>query len=72
MALGASLFMIALGGILTFAITANIRGVDVAAIGVILMIVGFLGIATSMLFLASFAPFRRGGSTIVTEEVLRR
>lgn len=71
MALGASLFMIAVGAILTFAITASVRGVDIAVIGVILMVVGFLGIATSMLFLASYAPFRRGGSTIVTEEVLR-
>lgn len=63
--------MIAVGAILTFAISASVRGIDVAVVGVILMIVGILGIAMSMLFLASFAPFRRGGSRIVTEEVLR-
>lgn len=71
-ALGASLFMIAVGAILAFAINASVRGVDVTAIGVILMVVGFLGVAMSMLFLASFAPFHRGDGTIVHEEVIRR
>ncbi|TAJ21417.1 MAG: hypothetical protein EPO65_01590 [Dehalococcoidia bacterium] len=71
MALGASLFMIAVGAILTFAINASIRGMDLTAIGVIFMVVGFLGVAMSMLFLASFAPFYRGPSrgVVVREEV---
>ena len=75
MALGASLFMLAVGAILTFAINASVRGVDVTAIGVIFMVVGILGVAMSMLFLASFAPFYRGGggdTTIIREDVVRR
>ena len=72
MALGASLFMIAVGAILAFAVNASVRGLDVTVIGVILLIVGMLGVAMSMLFLASFAPFYRGsgGGTIVREEVV--
>lgn len=73
MVLGVSLFMIAAGAILTFAIDASVRGMDITVIGVILMIVGFLGIAMSMLFLASSAPFYRGtgrSGTIVREEVV--
>ncbi len=72
MALGASLFMLAVGAILAFAVRASVRGLDVTAIGVIFMIVGILGVAMSMLFLASFAPFYRGsrGGTVVREEVI--
>ena len=66
--------MLAVGAILTFAIDASVRGVDVTAIGVIFMVVGILGVAMSMLFLASFAPFSRGGgdTTIIREDVVRR
>lgn len=63
--------MIAVGAILTFAINTSVSGIDVAAIGVILMVVGFLGIAMSMLFLASFAPFRRSDGVVVHEDVIR-
>ena len=72
MALGASLFLIAVGAVLAFAIDASIQGVDVLAIGVILMIVGFVGIALSMLFLASFAPFYRGESHVIHREDIMR
>ncbi|MPZ97940.1 MAG: hypothetical protein GEU80_01170 [Dehalococcoidia bacterium] len=59
MALGSSLFLIAVGAILAFAVTATVQGVDVTAVGVILMIVGGLGLLLSLLFWASFAPYRR-------------
>ena len=57
MALGVSLFLIAIGAILAFAVTATVQGVDVTAVGVILMIVGSIGLLLSLLFWASFAPF---------------
>jgi hypothetical protein len=44
MRIGASLFLIAIGAILKFAVTKGINGVDVGAVGVILMIVGAIGL----------------------------
>lgn len=49
MKIGASLFVIALGAILTFAVDWSPRGVDLDTVGVILMIVG------GILFLISLA-----------------
>lgn len=74
MALGVSLFMIAVGAILAFAVEVSVPGVDVTAVGVIFMVVGFIGVAMSMLFFASFAPFYRGDgdTTVIHEEVVRR
>lgn len=58
-ALGISIFLIAVGAILTFAVEATVEGIDIAAVGVILMVVGGLGILLSLLFVVSFAPFGR-------------
>jgi len=44
MRIGASLFLIAVGAILTFAVTKDVNGLDVNTIGVILMIVGAAGL----------------------------
>lgn len=44
MRLRASLFLIALGAILRFAVSEQMRGVDLQAVGLILMIVGVLGL----------------------------
>lgn len=56
-ALALSIFLVAVGAVLAFAVTATVTGIDIAAVGVILMIVGLLGIVLSLLFLVSFAPF---------------
>jgi Flp pilus assembly protein TadB len=53
MGIGGSLFLIALGAILAFAVTAHITGVDINTVGVILMIVGLVGFALSLVFLMS-------------------
>jgi hypothetical protein len=67
MGIGVSLLLIAVGAVLAFAVTATVQGLDVTAVGVILMIVGMIGLALSMLFWASWAPFYRGGgSRVVT------
>ncbi len=50
MATGTSIFLIALGAILAFAIDAEVAGVDLTTIGVILMIVGTIGIVVSLAF----------------------
>ncbi len=56
-ALGLSLFLIAVGAILAYAVNATAAGVDIDAVGFILMAVGALGVLMSFLFLMSFSPF---------------
>ena len=50
MGIGVSLILIAVGAILTWAVTATVSGVDISTIGVILMIVGAVGLVLSLLF----------------------
>jgi Flp pilus assembly protein protease CpaA len=47
---GGSLFLIAVGAILYFAVTATVAGLDVQTVGLILMIVGVIGLALGLLF----------------------
>ena len=56
MGIGASIFLIAVGAILAFAVDADISGLDIAVIGCILMGAGVLGLLLTMLV---FAPRRR-------------
>ena len=46
MGIGASIFLIALGAILAFAVNVNLGGLDVNVIGWILMLAGVLGLIT--------------------------
>ena len=59
MGIGASLFLIAVGAILAFAVTDSINGVDLVAVGWILMIVGGLGSLLSAIFWSSWGGFHR-------------
>lgn len=56
MGIGASIFLIALGAILAFAVDARVSGIDLNAVGWILMLAGGIGILVT-LFL--WAPRRR-------------
>ena len=49
MGIGVSIFLLAVGAILTFAVEAEAEGIDINAVGVILMIVGAVGLLLSML-----------------------
>lgn len=61
MGIGASIFLIALGAILTFATNISISGLDLDIVGIILMIVGVLGL---LMFLLVWGPrSRRVGTT---------
>jgi hypothetical protein len=48
MTIGASLFLIAVGAILKFAVTASVVGIHLHVVGVILMIVGAVGLALGL------------------------
>ncbi len=50
MGIGVSIFLIALGAILAFAVEAEVSGIDLNTVGVILLIVGAIGLATSFMF----------------------
>ena len=65
-ALGFSLFLIAVGAILAYAVQWTAAGIDLDTVGVILMLVGIVGVVMSLLFWTSFAPF--GHRSTTTEE----
>lgn len=48
MTLGFSLFAIAVGAILTFAVKATLAGIDIGTVGVILMVIGVVGLTVGL------------------------
>ena len=66
MGISVSLVLIAVGAILTWAVTATTSGIDLDVVGVILMIVGGAGLILSMIFWSSWGGF--GGSTVVRDQ----
>ena len=53
MTVGGSIFLIAVGAILRYAVTDSISGVDLATVGLILMIVGIVGLVIGLFMYAS-------------------
>jgi hypothetical protein len=51
---GGSLFLIALGAILRYAVTAEVAGIDIATVGLILMIAG--GVMFVLTLIVTFSP----------------
>jgi hypothetical protein len=65
MTIGASIFLIAVGAILKYAVTATLAGVDIQTVGVILMVAGAAGLLIGLFLLASE---RRHGERVVYED----
>ena len=63
MGIGASIFLIVIGAILTFAVHATLAGLDIRVVGWILMLAGVAGLA---LFFVVWNR-RRAPRTVVTE-----
>jgi hypothetical protein len=64
MGIGVSLILIAVGAILTWAVNATVSGLDINAVGVILMIVGGVGLLLSLMFWSTWGGVgARGGVT---------
>jgi hypothetical protein len=55
--IGGSVFLIAIGAILEYALPHSVGGIRLGSIGVILMIIGILGLAVAVLLTA---PWSRG------------
>jgi hypothetical protein len=64
MGIGTSLFLIAVGAILYFAVNADISGLEISTIGIILMVIGVIGLLLSLFFLSSA---RRETRTVVRD-----
>jgi hypothetical protein len=66
MGIGVSIFLIAVGAILAFAVEYDINGLDIAVVGFILMIVGLIGLIMTAFI---FGPRRTAGraDTVVEE-----
>lgn len=58
MGIGISLFLLAVGAVLAFAVDYQVSGVDIEAVGAILMVVGAVGLLLSLLLWSSVLPFR--------------
>jgi beta-lactamase regulating signal transducer with metallopeptidase domain len=59
MGIGTSIFLIALGAILRFAVTATVSGIDVHVVGTILLVVGIIGLIISLFYLTVWSDRRR-------------
>jgi hypothetical protein len=68
--IGTSLFLFAVGAILKYAVTTDVSGINLDAVGVILMIVGAVGFVVSLLWITMYADRRRG--TVVERDVVDR
>jgi hypothetical protein len=52
--IGVSILLIAVGAILIWGVTGEVSGVDIDAVGVILLVVGAIGLVLSMIFWSSW------------------
>jgi hypothetical protein len=48
MTIGSSIFLIAVGAILKFAVTATVAGIEIQTVGLILMIAGAIGLVIGL------------------------
>ncbi len=69
MSFGTSIFLIAVGAILRYAVTATVSGVSLTTVGLILMIVGILGLVLSLFYALTWRE-RRGA--VVRDRVVER
>jgi hypothetical protein len=65
MGLGTSLFLIAAGAILAFAVNVTVEGLELQTIGWILMGIGAFGVILSLVFWDSWGGFGGRRTTVV-------
>jgi hypothetical protein len=66
MGIGVSIFLVAVGAILAFAVNVQTEGFNLNTVGIILMIVGGIGLLLSLLFWSSM-PWGRRDETVITD-----
>ncbi|MEA2137859.1 MAG: hypothetical protein QOG56_1009 [Solirubrobacteraceae bacterium] len=70
MGLGTSIFLVAVGAILKFAVTATVSGISLTTVGTILMVVGIVGVLISLMLLVQAGRDR--GAVVERERVVER
>ena len=71
MGLGISLFLIAVGGVLAFAVRVPASGIDLDVVGVILMALGFATLLYTLIWWSDVMPWRRE-RTVVRRRYVER
>jgi hypothetical protein len=59
MGIGVSIFLMAVGAILAFAVNVSAEGINLDTVGVILIILGLVGLLASLVFWDDWTPRRR-------------
>ena len=67
MGIGISLLLIAVGAVLVFAVEATVSGVDIDAVGWILLGVGSLGVLLSLIFWSSWGGVHGRRDEVIVE-----
>jgi hypothetical protein len=67
MGIGVSIFLIALGAILAFAVEAELAGVDIQVVGFILIVVGLLGLIMTAFIWGPRSRRTAAGGDVVEE-----
>jgi membrane protein implicated in regulation of membrane protease activity len=68
MTVGSSIFLIAVGAILRYAVTASVSGISLATVGLILMLAGILGLLISLFYLLAWRPRRHVNERVAERE----
>jgi Domain of unknown function (DUF6458) len=71
MGIGTSLFLIAVGAILKWAVTTSVSGISLATVGTILLVIGVIGLVISLLFLSAWSR-RREGAVVRDRQYVER
>jgi membrane protein implicated in regulation of membrane protease activity len=59
MRIGVGIFLMVLGAILAFAVETDVPGINVNALGVILLLIGLVAVLYSLLFWSTVTPWGR-------------
>lgn len=66
---GSSIFLIAVGAVLRYAVTATVSGISIQTVGLILIIAGVVGLVLSLFYTFAWGPRRAG---VVRDRVIER
>ena len=70
MGIGTSIFLIALGAVLKFAVNVSVAGIEIQTIGVILMVAGVIGLIISLIYLMMARDRTRRDTVVRDREVV--
>ena len=71
MTIGASIFLIAVGAALKFAIADSIDGIDLGVIGIIMMVAGAVGLIAGMIMQTNARRVAPGGTVVERQTTVR-